>query len=288
MLTLQVLINGILLGGLYGIMAIGMSLIWGVMNIVNVAHGALIMLGAYLAFWLFTLFGWDPFLSLPVTILALFGYGYLLQRLLLNLVVRAQLFLTLLLTFGIEVVMVNLARIFWSSDLRQVTPAYAGANFSVGGLTIPYVRLGVFVTTIVLSLLFLLLLERSRLGRAIRATAEELRAARLTGIPVGHIYAVTFGLGSALAGAAGALWGVLFPITPVMGGPLTLKSFVVAVLGGLGTMLGPIVGGLVLGLAESFSSTFLGPTYPNAISFGLLVLVLIFRPSGLLGRREGR
>ncbi len=288
MLTLQITINGILLGGLYGIMAIGMSLIWGVMNIVNVAHGALIMLGAYLAFWLFTLFGWDPFLSLPVTILALFGYGYLLQRLLLNLVVRAQLFLTLLITFGIEVVMVNLARIFWSSNLRQVTPAYAGASFSVGGLTIPYVRLWVFATTVVLSLLFLLLLERSRLGRAIRATAEELRAARLSGIPVGHIYAVTFGLGSALAGAAGALWGILFPITPVMGGPLTLKSFVVAVLGGLGTMLGPIVGGLVLGLAESFSSTFLGPTYPNAISFGLLVLILILRPSGLLGKREGR
>ncbi len=286
MLTLQVLINGILLGGLYGIMAIGMSLIWGVMNIVNIAHGPLIMLGAYVTFWTFTLWGWDPFLSLPVTILALFVYGYLLQRLILNLVVRAQLFLTLLITFGIEVVMVNLARIFWSSDLRQVTPSYAGSNFAVGGLTIPYVRLWVFVTTVILSVVFLLIMERTRLGRAIRATAEELRAARLTGIPVGHIYAVTFGLGSALAGAAGALWGMLFPVTPIMGGALTLKSFVVAVLGGLGTMMGAIVGGLVLGLAESFSSTYIGPTYPNAISFGLLVLILIFRPTGVLGRKE--
>jgi len=288
MLTLQVLINGILLGGLYGIMAIGMSLIWGVMNIVNIAHGPLIMLGAYITFWTFTLWGWDPFLSLPVTILALFVYGYLLQRLILNLVVRAQLFLTLLLTFGIEVVMVNLARIFWSSDLRQVTPSYAGANFAVGGLTVPYVRLWVFVTTVVLSVIFLLIMERTRLGRAIRATAEELRAARLTGIPVGHIYAVTYGLGAALAGAAGAMWGMLFPVTPFMGGALTLKSFVVAVLGGLGTMMGAVVGGLILGLAESFSSTFIGPTYPNAISFGLLVLILIFRPTGVLGKREGR
>lgn len=286
MLTLQVLINGILLGGLYGIMALGMSLIWGVMNIVNIAHGALIMLGAYLTFWMFTLWGWDPFLSLPVTILLLFVYGYLLQRFVLNLIVRAQLFMTLLITFGVEVAMVNIARILWSSDLRQVTPRYAGANFSLGGLTIPYVRLWVFVTTVILSLLFLLLLEHTRLGRAIRATAEELRAARLTGIPVGHIYAVTYGLGAALAGAAGAMWGMLFPVTPVMGGPLTLKSFVVAVLGGLGTMLGSVVGGLVLGLAESFSSTYLGPTYPNAISFGLLVLILIFRPAGVLGRRE--
>ena len=286
MLILQVLVNGVLLGGLYGIMALGMSLIWGVMKIVNVAHGALIMFGAYITFWIFTLWGWDPVLSLPATILVLFVYGYLLQRTILNLIVRAQLFLTLLITFGIDVVMVNRARIFWSSDLRQVTPLYAGANVAICGLTIPYVRLLVFVTTIVLSVLFLLLLEGPRLGRSIRATAQELRAARLTGIPVGHIYAMTFGLGSALAGAAGAMWGMLYPITPIMGRTLTLKSFVVAVLGGLGTMLGPIVGGLVLGVAESFTSTFIGPTYPNAISFGLLVLILIFRPTGVLGRRE--
>ena len=288
MLLLQVLVNGLLLGGLYGLMALGMSLIWGVMNIVNVAHGALIMLGAYLAFWMFTLWGWDPFVGLPVVIAALFVYGYLLQRFLLNLVVRAQLFLTLLITFGLEVVMINVARMLWSSDLRQVTPAYAGANFALGGLTIPYVRLWVFVTTAVLSIVFFLLLERTRLGRAIRATSEELRAARLAGIPVAHIYAVTFGLGAALAGAAGGLWGMLFPITPVMGGSLTLKSFVVAVLGGLGTMLGAVVGGLVLGLAESFTATYLGPTYPNAISFGLLVLILIVRPTGILGRAGSR
>jgi branched-chain amino acid transport system permease protein len=285
MLIVQVLINGLLLGGLYGIMALGMSLIWGVMNIVNIAHGALIMLGAYLTFWTFTLWGWDPFLSLPATIIVLFVYGYCLQRFVLNLIVRAQLFLTLLITFGVEVVMVNLARIFWSSDLRQVTPAYAGANFSVAGITVPYVRFWVFLATIALSVIFLLVLEKTRLGRAIRATSEELRAARLTGIPVAHIYAVTFGLGAALAGAAGGLWGMLFPITPIMGGGLTLKSFVVAVLGGLGTMMGAVVGGLVLGLAESLTATYLGPTYPNAISFGLLVLILIFRPTGLLGRR---
>jgi branched-chain amino acid transport system permease protein len=286
MLPAQVLVNGLLLGGLYGMMALGMSLIWGVMNIVNIAHGALIMLGAYLTFWMFTLWGWDPFASLPATITFLFVYGYVVQRFLLNRIVRAQLFLTLLVTFGLEVVMVNLARIFWSSDLRQVTPAYAATNFEVAGVTVPYVRLWVFVTTVSLSLLFLLLLERTRLGRAIRATSEELRAARLTGIPVAHIYAVTFGLGAALAGAAGGLWGMLFPITPVMGGGLTLKSFVVAVLGGLGTMMGAIVGGLALGLVESFTATYVGPTYPNAVSFGLLVLILIVRPAGLLGRRS--
>jgi branched-chain amino acid transport system permease protein len=286
MLWLQVLVNGILLGGVYGIMALGMSLIWGVMRIINVAHGALVMLGAYLAFWTFTLFGWDPFLSLPVTVAIFFALGYVIQRFLLNLIVRAQLFLTLLITFGLGVVLENAARIAWSSDLRQVTPAYQGAHIALGAVTIPLIRIGVFASAAILSLLFLWLMERTKLGRAIRATSQELRAAQLSGIPVAHVYAVTFGLGAALAGAAGALWGMLFPITPTMGGPLTLKAFAVDVLGGLGTMLGPLVGGLVLGIVESFTATYIGPTYPNLLSFGLLVLILVLRPAGLLGARN--
>jgi branched-chain amino acid transport system permease protein len=284
MLAVQVLVNGLLLGGVYGIMALGMSLIWGVMRIINVAHGALIMLGAYFTFWTFTAWGWDPFLSLPATIMVFFGLGYAIQRFVLNLIVRAQLFLSLLITFGLGVVMENLARLAWSSDLRQVTPAYQGAHLDFAGLTVPYVRLWVFLTAAGLSVLFLLLLERSKLGRAIRATAQELRAAQLSGVPVGHVYAVTFGLSAALAGAAGALWGVLYPITPTMGGALTLKTFAVNVLGGLGTMLGPLVGGVVLGVVESFTATYLGPTYANVLSFGLLVLVLSVRPKGILGR----
>jgi branched-chain amino acid transport system permease protein len=284
MLAIQVFVNGLLLGGVYGIMALGMSLIWGVMKIINVAHGALIMLGAYFTFWTFTSWGWDPFLSLPATIVVFFGLGYAIQRFVLNLIVRAQLFLSLLITFGLGVVMENLARLAWSSDLRQVTPAYQGAHLDFAGVTVPYVRLWVFLTAAGLSVLFLLLIERSKLGRAIRATAQELRAAQLSGVPVGHVYAVTFGLSAALAGAAGALWGVLYPITPTMGGPLTLKTFAVNVLGGLGTMLGPLVGGVILGVVESFTATYLGPTYANVLSFGLLVLVLIVRPKGILGR----
>jgi branched-chain amino acid transport system permease protein len=159
MLALQVLINGILLGGLYGLMALGMSLIWGVMNIVNIAHGALIMLGAYVTFWLFTLWGWDPFVSLPATIALLFVYGYCLQRFLLNLIVREQLFLTLLITFGVELVMVNLGASSGRRILRQVTPTYAGANFAVGDHH-PYVRLCV-PTTVFLSVLPLVLRRRS-------------------------------------------------------------------------------------------------------------------------------
>src|SRR5258708_1455188 len=284
MLSIQVLINGVLVGGVYGIMALGMSLIWGVMKIINVAHGALIMLGACFGFWTVTLLGWDPFLALPAAIVVFFALGYLIQRFLLNLIVQAQLFLTLLITFGLGVVMENVARLCWSSDLRQVTPSYQGAHIDVAGLTIPHVRLGVFATAVLLSVVFLLIIDRTRLGRAIRATAQDLRAARLSGVPVAHIYAVTFGLGAALAGAAGVLWGTLFPITPTMGGPLTLKAFAVNVLGGLGTMMGPLVGGVVLGVIEAYTSTYLGPTYANVFSFGLLVLVLSLRPTGILGK----
>src|SRR5581483_11493778 len=151
MLAIQVLVNGILLGGVYGIMALGMSLIWGVMRIINIAHGAIIMLGAYFAFWTFTLWGWDPFLSLPATIAVFFGLGYLTQYLILNRIVRAQLFLTLLITFGFRVVIENGARMLWSADLRQVTPAYAGDHWDRFGLTIPTVRLWVFFTTAILT-----------------------------------------------------------------------------------------------------------------------------------------
>lgn len=286
MLALQVTLNGILLGGLYSLMAVGMSLIWGVMNIVNLAHGALIMLGAYVTYWIFTLYGVDPFLSVPLTMAVMFGLGYALQKFLINLVVRAQLFITLLLTFGIDIVLVNLAQLVWSANLRQVNPPYAGANLEFLGLTIPYVRLMAFGVAVIISVALFILMERTKLGRAIRATSQDLVAARLVGVKVGSVYALTYGIGSALAGAAGALFGMLFPITPNMGGALTLKSFVVAVLGGLGTTAGSVAGGLVLGLAEDIGSTLWGPTYRDIISFGLLVLLLVLRPEGLVRRRR--
>ncbi len=286
MLALQVTLNGLLLGGLYSLMAVGMSLIWGVMNIVNLAHGALIMLGAYVTYWIFAIYGLDPFLSVPLTMAVMFGIGYLLQKTLINLVVRAQLFITLLLTFGVDIVVINLAQLIWSANLRQVNPPYAGANLEVLGLTVPYVRLMAFGVAVAISAALFVLMERTKLGRAIRATSQDLVAARLTGVKVANVYALTYGIGSALAGAAGALFAMLFPITPNMGGALTLKSFVVAVLGGLGTTAGSVAGGLVLGLAEDVGSTLLGPTYRDIISFGLLVVLLVLRPEGLLRRRR--
>jgi branched-chain amino acid transport system permease protein len=279
MLLLQILVNGVLLGGLYGLMALGMALIWGVLNVVNLAHGALIMLGGYVVYYLFTGVGIDPFLALPIAALVMFVLGYLLQRYLLNLIVRSPMLNTLLITFGLNVVITYLAQLLFSADFRTINPGYAGMNFNVGGITVPVVSLAAFVIALVLATLVWLLLNRASLGRAIRATSQNLVAARLYGVDPRRIYAITFGIGAALAGISGGLFGVLTHLTPYVGASLTAKSFVIAILGGLTNPFYVIVGGIVVGIAEQLASLYLGSTYTDVISFGLLVVILIVRPA---------
>jgi branched-chain amino acid transport system permease protein len=279
MLIAQILVNGVLLGGLYGLMALGMALVWGVLNIVNLAHGAFIMLGGYAVYFLFTLGGIDPFAALPIAMLAMFVFGYVVQRAILNLIVRSALLNTLLITFGLEVVLTYLAQLAFSADFRAINPSYAGANLALGGVTVPLLRLAAFAVALVLAALMWLLLNRSRLGRAIRATAQNLVAARLYGVDPRQLYAVTFGLGAALAGAAGGLFGMMSQLTPYIGAALTAKSFVIAILGGLDNPLGIIVGGLFIGIVEALVSLYLGPTVTDGISFGLLVIILVARPA---------
>lgn len=285
MLELQVAINGILLGGLYALMAFGMSLVWGVLNIVNIAHGAYIVLGGYTSYWLFHLFGIDPFLSLPVAMILMFGLGYVVQRFIINPIVRAEIFFTLLVTFGIDLVLITAAQLAWKTDYRSVTPSYLTDSLVIGDITIPVARLSAFLVAIGITLLLLWLLRVTKLGRAIRAVAQDLDAARLSGVNLSKTYALTYAIAAALAGGAGALLILVMAIHPAIGGPLTLKSFVISVLGGLGTAWGPILGGLTLGVFEEFGALYLGDTMRNAISFGVLVLILIFRPHGILGKK---
>lgn len=283
-LLAQVLLNGVLLGGLYAVMALGLALVWGVLNIVNLAHGAFIMLGAYVSWYLYTDAHIDPFIGLPITALLMFALGYALQRGLLNLVVRAPMFNTLLITFGLEVVLTYLAQLAFSADYRTINPPYSGESLQLGPVVLPLVRLGAFGVAIILTVGMWLFLLHSRLGRAIRATAQNLVAARLYGVEPRHLYAVTFGLGLALAGAAGGLYGTVSQVNPYIGASLTAKSFAIAIIGGLDNPLGVIVGGLVLGIVESLTSLYIGPTYRDVASFGILVLVLVVRPGGLLGK----
>lgn len=278
MVLTQILLNGILLGGLYGLMALGMALVWGVLNIVNLSHGALIMLGGYVVYYLFRYAGIDPFAALPIAMLVMFAVGFLLQRYLLNLIVRSALLSTLLITFGLDVVITYLAQLLFTADFRAINPPYAGANFPLFGLTVPSIRLAAFGVAVLLAAALWFLLNRLPLGRAIRATAQNLVAARLYGVDPRVLYSVTFGLGTALAGAAGGLYGMISNLTPYIGASLTAKSFVIAIIGGLVNPFNVILGGIVVGIAELLTALYLGPTYTDAISFGLLVVVLIVRP----------
>jgi branched-chain amino acid transport system permease protein len=275
----QILLNGILLGGLYGLMALGMALVWGVLNIVNLAHGSLIMLGGYVFYYLFTLGGIDPFLALPLGMLIMFIFGFLVQRYIINFVVGSALLNTLLITFGLDVVITYLAQLGFTADFRTINPGYAGSNITITGIVVPWVRLGGFVIAFALAAVLWWLLYWTRLGRAIRATAQNLVAARLYGVNPRFLYPVTFGIGAALAGAAGGLYGMVAQLTPYIGAELTAKSFVIAIIGRLDNPFSVVLGGCVIGIAEAFGAVWIGPTYTDVISFGLLVLILVIRPA---------
>ncbi len=272
----QLVVLGLLIGGVYVAVGIGFGLVWGVLNIVNLAHGALVIVGAYLTWKLFSAYGLDPFLSLPLDALLLFGLGYALQRLLINRIIRAPLLFTFLLTFGVNLVIINLLLFLFKSDFRSVTPSYAGAGLSLGPLVIPYTRLASLVIALLFAGILALILGRTRTGLAIQAVGADRDAAQLMGIDLRHTYALTFAIGAACAGVAATA-----------GEPYTLQAFVVVILGGLGRVSATVVGGLLFGLVEVFAQSIpgSGSVYANAIAFGLLVLVLVTRPQGLLGRR---
>lgn len=280
----QAAVYGILQGGLYALIAMGFSLVWGVMHVVNVAHGAFVMLGAYIAWGLSTGPGFDPFLGMALSAVILFAAGYALQRGVINLVVNAPIWMTLLLTFGLELLLVSGLVIVYTGDYRSIATGFASQGLSLGGVRVPYGRLLGFALALVLTFVLAAFLDRTGTGRAIKATGMDRATARLMGIDVRHIYALTFGIAAALAAMAGTMVGIVGTFSPAGAGSFTLRSFVIAVLGGLGNMWGALAGGLLLGVAESLGSQYLSGTLVNAIGFGVLVLVLIVRPSGLLGR----
>jgi len=283
-LFLQVLINGVLLGGVYGCSAIGFSVIWGVMNLINLAHGSMIILGAYITYLIHSATGVDPFLTIPISGLALFLLGFYVQKYLINLVIGGSVFMTLILTFGLEMVLINTNILLFTADLRSVTPSYAGLGWELGSVRIPYTRVAVFAFALGLTLILSLLMNRTRLGNAIKATSFDRVASGLVGVDIYKAYSITFGIGACMAGMAGSLMSMMYSFSPVIGGTFTMKAFVVVVLGGLGSIPGAIVGGLILGIAENFASVLLDAGYKDAISFILLVAILVLRPRGILGK----
>lgn len=281
---LQATVYGLLQGGLYGLVGVGFSLVWGVTNIVNLAHGAIVIGGAYIAWKLQATFGIDPLLGMVAAAAVCFAAGYAVQRGLINLVMNAPIFMTLLLTFGLELLVVNGLILTVSGDYRSIPADWARRGFALGEVRVPYGRLAGFVLAVVLTAALAAFMGRTRAGRAIRATGMDRGAARLMGIPVPHVYAVTFGLAAALAAVAGVIVGTVGTFSPADAGSFTLRSFVVAVLGGLGNMWGAFAGGVLLGLAVAWGGQLLSGTLVNAVAFGVLIVVLIVRPAGLLGR----
>ena len=284
MQAVQAIVNGILVGGFYASMAMGFSIVWGVMNIIDLAHGSLIIIGAYVTYELCTHLGVDPFLTIPVAAVALFTLGYVLQRYLINRVLQASIFATLILTFGLDRVLVNANLRIFSADIRGITVPYTAAALTLGDVRIPLIRLAVFGVAIASTLALWLFLERTRLGIAIKATSFDAEAARLSGIDPPRIYAVTFGIGAALAGIAGSLVAAVSTFSPVIGDGLTTRAFVVVVLGGLGSVPGAIAGGILLGVTENLVAS-VNPSFSDAAAFALLILFLVVRPRGLFGRR---
>ncbi len=282
----QQVILGLLLGGVYVAVALGFSLVWGILNIVNLAHGAFVIIGAYLTWTLFAHLHLDPFLSLPIDAVALFVIGYALQRGVINRVIRAPVLFTFLLTFGLNLIIVSLLLLIFSPDFRSVTPAYSGSGLELGSVTIPYIRVAGLAVALVMAAILWLILNRTRVGAAILAVGADRDAAQLVGVDLRHAYALTFAIGAAFAGVAGGIISTFQSITPTAGDPYTLQAFAVVILGGLGRVSATVAGGLLFGLIEVLaqSAPGLGSGYANAIAFAVLVIVLVVRPQGLLGR----
>jgi branched-chain amino acid transport system permease protein len=286
----QNLVFGILLGALYGLAAVGIAMVFGVTKFLNVAHGELLMLGGYACFWLFNLFDLDPFLSLPLTIFFLLVIGTVLYKLffvrMVKLPQEEKIKNTMLVGFGLSLILQNVALMLWTADDRGITTSYSSAAFSLLGVRFPYVRLAGLLISLVCLFSLQLFLRRTYTGKAIRATVENWEAASLMGIDIHKVYLLSFLLGTALAGVAGALVSVNFSVEPSMGMHWTLKALIVMVLGGVGNFMGTFVAGILLGVTESVTAFFMGGNYREVVGLILFLLVLVFRPQGLFGQKE--
>jgi len=281
---LQTVVAGVLIGGIYGLIGLGMTLIMGVMGIVNLAHGQLMMIAMYLTFFLAETVRLDPYVSLLVTMPALFLLGVLLQKFFLNPLLKIESILPenqVLMTVGIGMVLTEIARFTFSSDYKTVTTSYGSAAFFLGDISFNVPMTIAFAIAVVFTLALFWFLLKTDLGRSIRATAQDREAATLMGINSERITIVTFGLGTALAAAAGTLLLPIFYLFPDIGGPFTLKAFVITILGGLGSTVGAILGGLLLGIAESLGATYIGMGYKEMVGLVIFLAVLVFLPKGL-------
>ena len=287
---LQSLISGILVGGVYALIGIGLTLIFGVMRVINFAHGDLMMVGMYITYILFAGFGpipamaIDPFLSIVIGIPLMFLFGAFLQKAFINRVLNALPQNQILLTIGLGLIMSNSVMLVFTSDYKILTTTYSSSSMTLGGISISQPLLISFVITAAITAALYWFLSRTNTGQAIRATAQDREAAQLMGINVRWMSILAFGLGAALAGTAGALISPTYYIYPQVGSIFTLKAFVITVLGGMGSIVGATLGGILIGIAESLGAAYIGSGWKDVVVFVLFLIVLLIKPSGLMGK----
>jgi branched-chain amino acid transport system permease protein len=283
MVYLQVIVNGLTLGALYACLAVGFSLVWGVLNVINMLHGSMIILGGYLTWFAWLHFGVHPLAAIVPVAALLFLLGWVVQMTMINRLIGQPVLTTLTVTFGLDLILYNAMNVVFDATPRRVTLDLG--TLALGEVFLPWDRVVAFVLALVLTGTLYAVLRSSRAGRAIVAVRMDRDAAALMGIRINRVYAMTFAIGAGLAGACGALMAMVFPITTNLSGLILGKAFVVCVIGGLGTVPGALVGGLALGLIESFSGHWFGPQNAVLIGFVLMLVLLMTRPTGLLGRR---
>ncbi len=284
-MELQMLINAILLGGLYALMGIGFSLQWGISGIINLSYGAMVILGSYISLEIFDLFHIDPFIGMIISGAILFALGAAIYRILLQPLLKGGIIFTLILTFAVRLVIENVMLKVWSADYRTIRLSYAGSNFQFGNAYIPLIKFLAFIIAVVLIYLTYLFMMNTKTGKGIQAVALDKEGAQAVGIDVEKMYLINFALGTALAGLAGSLWASIYSFSPHLLGLIVGKVFIIAILGGLGNIWGAAAGGLVLGFAETTGAAFLGAEWQEAIGMVIMVSVLIWRPYGLMGKK---
>jgi len=278
------LVMGILLGGLYALIALGLSLVFGVMRLINLAHGDFVILGSYLAYALMTFLGMDPVISLVICIPVMFALGFGVQRYLMSRAFAISMEAPLIIAFGIALILQNTNQIIWTPLSRGLTTSYSLASFSLGQLEFPMSYLLNFIAALIVMLALREFLMRTYLGKAITAASQNKRAAHLMGINTDRVYGFAFAIAMVSAAVAGVFLGMTFPFTPVSGVSFLIIAFGVVIIGGLGSMLGTFIGGIILGLVQTLSGAYLGPAYQMLILYVMILVVLAIRPQGLFGR----
>jgi branched-chain amino acid transport system permease protein len=280
----QLTVVGILSGGVYAVAAVGLALVFGVMRIMNLAHGAFIVLGSYFTYWAFNLLGLDPFLSVAVTAFALFVIGVVVERVTIDPVITMGFDQPVIITFALLLIIENLIKLLWTSDVRGLSTSYSSSSIHIGSTSIPAGLLGIFVVSVASTLIIHLFLTKTYTGKSLRATSQDFLMAESMGVDTRRAYQLAFGIGSACAGVAGSLIAAGYAFEPSTGDVYLFKAFAVIALAGIGNVKTVMVAGILLGLLEVFGGYFLGGGIKDAFSYVIFLAVLIIRPSGLAGK----